>query len=307
MRAAIISRQGLGDGLIMMIAAYHLKKNGYRVSFYHRLFHELRHFFEGYEFQDLKEDIDIFSSYELIIIEHYNHPFIKKLIEILRKKRKKNRNLYVIYPTQKKKYFLCDKNFICDNKKSIAENICILISKILNENNLVKKTNGINPPDFLHFKKNKKRVIIHPTSNDIRKNWRKKRFIKLFFRLKKYGYQPIFSLAPHELKDWKNEKIDIVCCDNFHELASLIYESGYLIGNDSGPAHLASNLNIPTIVIASNYRTMRLWRPDFSNAELITASSFIPNPKFLRIRNKYWAFFVSTKNVLKKLKKISSN
>jgi len=299
--AAIVSRQGLGDGLIMMICAYHLKKTGYHVTFFHNSFHELEHFFKNYSFERMPNKIEDLLSFDLLFIEYFNNP----LIESILKHRALFKRIFIIYPTLNKKHLPrvpCD--FVFDKKISMIENITKTMAAILNA--IVKKSNEITPPSDLIHNKNKKRVVIHPTSLDKSKNWRKKRFIKLFEKVRALGYDPIFSLSKTEADQWTDEKIPIVSFNNFHDLASFIYESGYLIGNDSGPAHLASNLQIPTLVIASNKRTMKLWKPDFYKSEVITASCLIPNIKMLRIRNKYWAYFISTKKVLRRFLKICS-
>ena len=299
-RAAVISRQGLGDGLMMMIASYHLKLSEYEVTFYHRLFHELKDFFSGYTFKDLPLEISEFSGFDLIIIEHYECDLIKELI---RQRDKMKGKVHVIYPSFNEKYFSSPhlSDFLCKKNVSMNSNIQLATAKILGSSN-VSKINGISIPPDLSHRKYIKRVVLHPTSNDDKKNWAKRKFIKTFNLLKEEGFSPIFSLAPHEVKYFDQENISFISFKTFHELACFIYESGYLIGNDSGPAHLSSNLNIPTIVIASNPNLMKLWKPDFHKTNVITAPSFIPNIKLLRLRNRCWPYFITTNMLFKQFK-----
>ncbi|NGX51504.1 MAG: hypothetical protein K1060chlam2_01371, partial [Chlamydiae bacterium] len=49
-RAAILSASGIGDGLLMMIAAHHLKECGYLVTLFHDAKEELSPLFEGVNF-----------------------------------------------------------------------------------------------------------------------------------------------------------------------------------------------------------------------------------------------------------------
>jgi len=49
-RAALLCASGLGDGLLMMIAAHHLKKGGYHVTLFHDAAMELSPLFEGVDF-----------------------------------------------------------------------------------------------------------------------------------------------------------------------------------------------------------------------------------------------------------------
>lgn len=299
-KAAIISRQGLGDGLIMMIAAFNLKLKGFEVTFYHRLFQELKDFFPGYKFKEQPDGLSELSEFDIIIVEHYFSDIINQLIS---QRDKIKAAFQVIYPSFKKKYFpaLHTFDYICDKNKSMNENIQKAVSIILGLPSGLK-TNGITVPSILSYRKYSKRIVLHPTSNEKDKNWKKDKFVKIYHLLKKEGFFPIFSLAPHEAEDWKGENLSFITFKDFHELASFIYESGYLIGNDSGPAHLSSNLNIPTIVIASNPHKMKLWKPDFKKVSLITAPLLIPNIKHFRLRNKYWSYFISTQRVMKEFK-----
>ena len=301
MKAAVISREGLGDGLLMMIVAHHLKNFGYDVTFFHKRLHELKKFFKGYEFLKIsnKDIFKIFEKFDLIIIEHYTNEIIKKLI----KNRENFKKLYVIYPTCSKKLQkrLNSQDFFCNRKKTMAENLIFFLENILGKKNL-KKTNGIFFPNHLRHRFFKKRIIIAPTSNDSKKNWRKKRFLKVYKLLKNKNFDPIISLGPHEKHLFENENVKTITFKDFEKFAFFIFESFFLIGNDSGPAHLASSLNIPSIVIASNKRAMRLWKPDFLESKLILPPFFLPNPKGFRLKDKYFGYFISTKRVIKTFK-----
>jgi ADP-heptose:LPS heptosyltransferase len=299
MKAAVISREGLGDGLLMMIVAHYLKNFGYNVTFFHKRFQELNKFFKGFEFLKIsdKNIFKTFEKFDLIVIEHYSSEIIKKLMV----RRENFKRFYVIYPTCKKKLQreLNFQDFFCDRKKTMAENLISFLEKILNSSKNLKKTNGIFFPHFLRHRFFKKRIIIAPTSNDPKKNWRKKRFLKLYKILKSKNFDPIISLGPHEKDLFENENVKTITFKDFEKFASFVFESFFLIGNDSGPAHLASSLNIPSIVIASSKRAMRLWKPDFFESKLILPPFFLPNPKGLRIKDKYFGYFISTKRVIK--------
>lgn len=297
MRAAIISRNGLGDGLIMMICGYHLKKAGYKTTFIHNYFHHLNNFFPDFIFKRLDhfKTIKSLLLFDIIIIEHYKNPFLEKLI----KERERFKNLFVIYPSYTGPIFKDD--IICHRKKSMAENIKDATKVILKRDDVTKNI-GISLPDNLKYKKFERRVAIHPTSTNKKKNWRKKRFLSLYKNIKNLGFDPVFVIASHE-RFYPFEKIKTISFKSYGDLASFLFESAFFIGNDSGPAHLASSLNIPSIVIASNRRVMKRWKPDFFPSCLITPN-FIPNPKWLRLKDSYWQFFVSTKRVIKKFKDI---
>lgn len=293
---AIFSRQGLGDGLNMMILANHLKDAEHKITFFHNIFNDLKSFFPDITFLKNPSNLTAINQYNLIFVEHYNNPLINQII----KKRKSFKKVIAFYPTcnLKKEKFIDKNDFYFNRNISVASNITLFCSNFLNKT-IEKNKNNILPPENLVFKKYPKRIIIHPTSNNLGKNWDKKKFISLYHRLKKLGFDPIISLAPHELLEWDNPNLNITTGNSFHDLACLIYESGYLIGNDSGPAHLASNLNIPHMVISCSSRSMKLWRPDFNRGSLLTAPTYLPNPKFFRIKYKYWQKFISIKYVMK--------
>jgi ADP-heptose:LPS heptosyltransferase len=89
--------------------------------------------------------------------------------------------------------------------------------------------------------------------------------------------------------------------ESLDQVAACIFESGLLVGNDSLLGHLASNMNIDHIVIADSEKKMRLWRPGWHPGTIITPPSWIPNLKFLRLREKEWKRWISVNKVLQSL------
>lgn len=298
MKVAIISRQGLGDGLLMMICSHHFKKIGAEVTFFHRLFHELKNFFPTCEFKELSKN-ENWKNFEIVIIEHCDNPLIEDLIK------KREKNFFVVYPTfnPKKSSSLLHSDFVCDPSISMARNLLFFMEKFTDKKDL-EKTNGIIIPKNLTYKKYKKRVLIFPLSASKNKDWRKNRFLKIYFKLEKKGYEPWICLGFEHREGWEKKGLRIFSASNYSEMACFIYESSLLIGNDSGPVHLASSLKIPSIVLGSNPRIMKLWKPDFFYCHEIFASRFIPNFFCCRLRNKYWAFSIPANRVWRKIKKV---
>ncbi|WP_192980422.1 glycosyltransferase family 9 protein [Pseudomonas sp. EggHat1] len=69
--------------------------------------------------------------------------------------------------------------------------------------------------------------------------------MRLAHRLKGQGYDPQFVLSPKERAEWSEHQGDAFLIPNFsnvRELAAYLYESGYIIGSDSGVGHLAAAL-----------------------------------------------------------------
>ena len=104
------------------------------------------------------------------------------------------------------------------------------------------------------------------------------------------------------MKQWNTyvgNKFQLPNFPTLDDLASFIYESGFLIGNDSGTGHLASALEIPTLtIIQTTSKKGFRWRPGWTNGIVI-------KPFFkLKLKNKtYWQCFISTKKVLKAFNK----
>lgn len=293
MRAAVVSSSSLGDGLLMLIAAFYLKQNGYKVTVFHRLMHEMSSFFPDYDFQPYPEKIADLKSFDLAIMEHQTPVPFKDFEEELAS----FKNLYILCP-RKIDLPSHPQTILFQQDKSMAQNIALSMAKILKQKEFFP-INGITPPKNLTHQKYPERILLHPLSNNPLKNWRKKKFLRLYKDLQKKGLNPVFLMAPHEEDVWKKEDVKIKTFPNYHELAAYVYESGFLIGNDSGPAHLASNLAIPSLVIAGNRRKMQLWRADFYPTRLIFPPPFIPNFKYFKIKDYYWPHFISTKKVFK--------
>ncbi len=293
MKAAVISSSSLGDGLLMLIGAFYLKQNGYQVTVFHRLMSEMSSFFPDYDFQPYPEKMSDLKSFDLVVME-YQPP---APIADFKKEHASLKNIYLLCP-RPIDIPAHPRNILFQPDKSMAQNIALAMEKILNQKEFFP-INGIAPPKDLTHQKYPERILLHPLSNSPLKNWRKKKFLQLYAQLQNRGLKPVFIMAPHEEHMWKKEKVKIKTFPNYHELAAYIYESGFLIGNDSGPAHLASNLAIPSLVVAGNRRKMQLWRADFYPTRLIFPTPFIPNFKYFKIKDYYWPYFVSTKRVFK--------
>ncbi|HSX04827.1 MAG TPA: hypothetical protein VLG76_08895, partial [Rhabdochlamydiaceae bacterium] len=113
--------------------------------------------------------------------------------------------------------------------------------------------------------------------------------------LRKKGLDPVFAMSVEEKKEWGDAPFEIQAFEKLDSLAAFIFESGGLVGNDSLLGHLASNLNIPTVVIADNAKLLKLWRPGWFSGTVVTPPSWIPN----KIREKWWRGLISSKKVAK--------
>ena len=180
----------------------------------------------------------------------------------------------------------------------MAENVSIAIAALLNTS--PSKENGLTPPHALMHRSKKNQVLIHPTSRVPTKNWKAEGFLKVAEKLRAKGYSPLFCVGPTERTAW--DQVPLADAPSLAHLAALIYESGFVIGNDSLPGHLASNLNIPSVIIADDEERMRLWRPDWLRGELVLPPHYVPNWKLLR---QNWQSFIAPRKVLTSFDKLA--
>ncbi len=305
---SVVCANGLGDGLLMMILASSLKQADAKVDIYHPQHHLLKELFPNVNWKNLPptdQFESIFHTYDKVYIENDNSANAWALIHLRREK--KLQNLCFIFPTPCSKAHM-DGDYTFDPQIPFATNLSKAAVKLLN----LKKSSK-NNDFFLNDAKNhrrfKTRVILHPTSQDPKRNWKKKQFLELAKHLKKMDLNPVFTVGPSEYKDWE----DVISLGymvktfpSLKELCSYIYSSGYLIGNDSGLGHIASNCKLPTLTISGNTKRVKLWRPDFSLNAICTPR--VPLPSFKGIsflfRENFWQYFVTVRKVLKEFRKL---
>ena len=163
---------------------------------------------------------------------------------------------------------------------------------------MVTKSNGIVAPNDVRPRYFKNRIIFHPASSRAGKNWEGEKYRKLALELQGRGFVPSFIMTLEERREWNLENLDAPLFSEQSEMAAFICESGYMIGNDSGIGHLASCLGLPTVTICRSEQAGRFWRPAWAPGKLITPSKWVPNLKGLRLRDRHWKKWISTRKVL---------
>jgi len=303
-KALVFSSIGLGDGLLFLIISNNLSKNGYLVETLHPFLFEIDTWVKYSSIKPYPKDIEQFkkslNDYDLIIINSDYNPLNKELVSYLKKNLKDK--TFELHPStcKGKNPPIGDLKF--DFQKNITKNLAIFCSDRLKLQNVIV-SNDISVSKNLKYRKFSKRVVIHPSSKDIEKNWPKKNFYKLLKKLKVFGFEPCFIIAKHEKNLFHDIKNHVIACQNLSDMAAYIYESGYFIGNDSGVAHLASSLQIPTLTIFSTKRKERFWRPNFFLSKTVVSLPLL-NIKGLRLREKFWKKTISVNRVLKNFNKL---
>lgn len=112
-------------------------------------------------------------------------------------------------------------------------------------------------------------VLVHPGSGAERKNWPRARFVELARRLRDQSKRPVrVAVGEVEVEKWGDtaiaelaEAAQVVRPQTLVELARLTAEADVVVANDSGPAHLAGILGVPTITLFGPTSDARRWRP----------------------------------------------
>lgn len=286
-RIAIVCANGIGDALLFLGLRKGLELLGYEAVLFSSAIESLGSWIQGHSIQPQPKDPKtLFTEYDALFLQHDNSLKAKEL-------EKFSNQLFCFYGAyQKDKHppFRQGYDYVCNSEETMLTNIkkaAKLFFRIEPE-----KEHLLTPSSHLIHRSYKKRVLIHPTGSTLEKRWPKEKFLTLFHLLKKEGLDPRWIVDPSEAKEWKGAKTFPTLSD----LADYIYESSYMIGNDSGPGHLASLLQIPSLIIGGDGLNMPLWKPDWYSAELITSPHFWMRYKALR---KRWHFFIRTKKVLK--------
>lgn len=303
-KALVITSAGLGDGLMMMVASERLRRHGYNVVTMNSHLMGLSDWFPGHYFhyQITSSELENFVGFfDLILLQNDNTEKSKQIIQLHKKGRIQSLSIFYSSYEPYKHPPLTSWDIVFNSQKTMVENIARAIAILLRKAE-ISKNNGIIVPKGLQFRRFSKRIILHPTASTQDRMWPVQSFIQLAASLKNHDFDPIFSLSNKEKEQFFPDLFKPYfspTINNLSDLAGLIYESGYVIGNESGIVHLASNLQIPNVVISGHEKRIKLWRPGWLQGPVITPSKWIPNLKFWRTREKNWKSWIKPKNVEK--------
>ena len=322
---AIVPLQRLGDGIISLVLANNLQKNKFNVTLYHDFLTDINDWFAfnilpypaSEQFESIMDKhhivlMDMCNPYVLSKSEETQEALSKKYIfyavgelkttfkhdhtqRLLNKLGKDYAQKIRHFKNASRTIKYGKENSMVDNMKQYCEDTLALSN--------VSSEAGLNVSDNLVKKKYKNRVVLAPTSSQIKKNWDPKRFILLARLLKHKGYQPVISLSMSERSEWLgiiNSEFEIPEFRTIRCFSEYLYESGAFIGNDSGGGHLASLLGIPvlTIVNSPRKRTFR-WRPGWGRKQVVT-----PIASVSIFKKRYWREFLPVRHVYRNFKKL---
>jgi len=288
MRIAVFSCLGLGDGLITAVLANNLVRHGGRVTLFHPFFHQLQAWFPHIDFRPFPPSLEEFDRY--FVVYERSDWMRKVLDEALSKFRSQTTVLNPIATPNTDYPFWEEGRF--DGKVTFVDNLYVFCRDILKIPNPTRE-NGIVVPPSLVPRRHEGRVVIHPTSSRPGKNWPRLKFLKLAQQLRSEGMEPVFIVGPEERKEWPEAPIFA----SLNEMAAFVCESGYMIGNDSGIGHLASNFGLPTLTLCKNSRTADFWKPSWAPNQVVLPLGWLPNIKGLRWRDHHWQWGISVRRV----------
>ncbi|OGN55576.1 MAG: hypothetical protein A2796_04395 [Chlamydiae bacterium RIFCSPHIGHO2_01_FULL_44_39] len=270
MKLTIVPSSGLGDAVIMILASHHLQKAGFDVTTVTR--HRFGKWTEGLKFADEIPETNA------IFLQHGND----SRSQLIKRSQTPVYTFYGAYQESKHGPWHPGYDYAADLNETMYQNVRRALRTLFSIT--ANEETGFTPPKQLIFRKNKKQVVIHPLSGSPQRNWPLAKFQKVADWLSLHGFEPVF----------------LPQCPSLEALASFLYESGSFLGNDSGPGHLASTLLLPNCIIGREKRHMRHWRPGWG--EIIVPPRWVPNIKGLRIREKYWKTFITSRSVINTLK-----
>ena len=307
MKIAVFPSIGIGDCLIMLTASNALQDNGWDVTTYHNSIQSLNPWLSKHQMKRF-ESFDELEAFDHIIVQNDNTPFCFELIAFI--KLLPHVTLSVLYPGYDlgKNGPLSPHDIVFNSSIPMVQNIQNAMKKLFDIPSC-DADNGLIPPEKLIHKKNKRQILIHPTASIMERTWLAKKFIKVAKALKKQGFDVKITVKNDERDAWIEKTQDSNMVPNLTslaDLAKLTYESAALIGNESGNAHLASCLKIPTLMITGNAKRTKLWRVGWTPGQLIAPPSYIPNIKGLRLRDNKWQYFITVSQTLKAFESIIS-
>lgn len=269
----------LGDSLIGLVTVNNFARNGYRISVFGDYAYALRDWFPKL---DIHPRLDVDNQETLRPFDVVLHMYETNL----------SKAVSLWHPLS---------ITLSDSQLYLADLTMtdIQVTLCQHEFNLkdVVRVNNIQPLAGLTYRKDDKRIVVHPTSSLLRKNWPPKKFVRLAKLLINEGYTVHFIVSPKERPDWEwltNENIFLPSFDSLSDVAKFIYESGYFIGNDSGIGHLASNMGIPTVSIILRKGVAKQWRPTWAPGRVVLSPSWL-NPR--PIKEKFWKLFTRVATV----------
>lgn len=286
---AFVMSPRLGDSLLAMVVVNNLVRNDFRVTVFSGQLTALRAWFPHIDIQPLPVGdavIPCLNGFDVVLHAFHADVLVSPAATATAAKALHARTVvFDDLPVYRQVKNMVDIHMeLCERHFGVSEPV---------------RENGMTPPTELRLTMDARRVIIHPVASDQQKSWRPQRFVKLARALKTQGFEPEFLLPKTALPQWQwleAQGFRPTSPGSLDAVAARIAESGWVIGNDSGIGHLASNLGIPTVSLAMRRSIAQRWRPGWAPSRAVVALPLLPS-RFLK--EKFWKFLLSTGRVLR--------
>ena len=303
-RIALVAFNSLGDGLLYLLIAHNLRLNGFRVSYFGNIAHQLKQWLpelEIHPYPAAAEFNHAFDDYDLVLMSPPQ--FIRDRMDGEPLEQMKQTWLLICFRAPanwqhdltKRLQAKCSPRVFQEIKPLLGSAGSIRYRKFAQESVVditldylharmqlqrLERHVPLSPPSNLQHRRHTKRIVISPDSaNPEKKDWTPESFLALAGKLKEHGLDPVFVVAPDNHAEWLKRtagRYMTPCFADIGELAAYIYESAALIANDSGNGHLASFLGIPVVTIYRKNNPNFHWRPDWSRGKVVGPWLTIP-------------------------------
>ncbi len=279
-RVAVVLAPRLGDSLLLMVLAQNLRLAGKEVVVFGNYPRLLAPWFPDFDLRPALEEATATQSlqeFELVLHMHVGWP-----LEL-----RKHHARVVYY----------DEIMAVTGRGIVKlDQIALFCKRHLGLGD-ASTDNGLRDIERMQYRRYANRVVIHPSSTSELRRWAPERFMELGLALKQKGFEPVFIVGPEEYDKWawiKPYGLEVPEFPSLAAIASFIHASGWLIGNESGIGHLASNLGIPTLWFAGRGKRARMWRPAWSPARVIYPW-FLPTAT---LRDRFWREVIPVSRVM---------
>lgn len=319
-RIALVSFDSLGDGLIYLMIADNLQRNGFSVVCYGNIAHQMRNWLPQLDVRpypaaaQMESELD---AYDLAIVSPPS--FIRERMDEATTARLREKWLLICQKTPESWRFDHTERIRNDApakfqslkglldccgpirfKQFTTESVVEITTQYMREKMhlaTVRKTPPLVAPPELEHRRYPRRVIVSPDSaGPEKKNWRPSAYLKLCRKLQALGYTPEIIVAPKNHEAWKRMKGNTFNTPRFEDIAALsayMYESGVVVANDSGNGHLASFLGIPVVTIYRKRNPLFHWRPDWEPGVVVCPAFSLPWKK-----ETLWKHCISVSRVI---------
>lgn len=162
---------------------------------------------------------------------------------------------------------------------------------------------GMEPPPEVARAAHPRRVALHPYSARPAKDWPVARWVALARQLRAADWTPVVLLAPGEEERWTDEAggtCDVAIPGALDAVAAWLAASGAAIAGDSGIGHLASAVGLPTLSLFRKSSAARFWRPVWGRTAVVTAPWRLPGGR----GHRHWGQLLSPQRVLRHFERL---